>query len=124
MKLNLGHIKMKSLLIIIALSLITLTGCATSPRPWSTTEKTMLAASCLAMVADTYTTIDMLDRGHYEMNPMMGEYPSNGTVISVMALTQVAAAVLAHYWPAFRTWGLGGKTVFNAGLAFHNTQLK
>ena len=106
---------MKYLLIIILL----LTGCA-SPRPWTNAEKMMLGASCLAVAADMYTTMDGLHNGNYETNPCMGKHPSDGTVVSVMAITQIATIVLAHYLSDFRTWILGIKTGINTGFAFHN----
>ena len=106
---------MKYLFIILLL----FTGCATV-RPWTNSEKMILGASCLAVAADMYTTLDGLHDGNYEINPIMGKYPSDGTVISIMALTQVTTIVLAHYFPDFRTWILGIKTGINAGFAFHN----
>ena len=104
---------------LIILLLIVLPGCVT-PRPWTKAEKVMLGASCLAVVVDVYTTMDGQDNGHQETNPIMGKHPSNGTIISVMAITQVATIVLAHYWSDFRVWILGTKTGVNAGFAFHN----
>ena len=98
-----------------------LTGCAT--RPWTTQEKVLLGASCLATAADTYTTLDMLDNGNWEINPMMGEHPSDSQVIITMAATQTLIIVLAHYIPRFRSWLLGIKTGVNAGFAFHNMRL-
>ena len=108
---------MKTLLIIILL--IVLPGCVT-PRPWTKAEKVMLGASCLAVVADAYTTMDGQDNGHRETNPIMGKHPSDGTIISVMALMQVTTIVAAHYLPDFRSWILGVKSGVNAGFAFHN----
>ena len=108
---------MKTLLIIILL--IVLPGCVT-PRPWTKAEKIMLGASCLAVVADAYTTMDGQDHGHRETHPVMGKHPSDGTIISVMAITQIATVIVAHYWEGFRAWILGTKTGVNAGFAFHN----
>ena len=108
----------------LIISLIILTGCAHSPQPWTKAEKVLLVASCLATVADTYTTMEMRDNGYEEMNPMMDEHPSDGEVIVVLGIGQIAAILLAHYWPAFRTWGLGAKTIFNGGLAVHNSNLE
>ena len=106
---------MKYLLIAILL----FTGCATA-RPWTTEEKVMLGASCLAVVADAYTTMEGQDNGHRETNPAMGKHPSDGKIISVMAITQIATVIVAHYWEDFRSWILGTKTGINTGFAFHN----
>ena len=91
-----------------------------APRPWTKEEKIMLGASCLAVAADMTTTINGMHNGNSETNPTMGEHPSDAVVISVMALTQVATIVLAHYWEGFRVWILGTKTGINVGFAFHN----
>jgi len=107
-------VKIYSLMLILFLA-----GCATA-KPWTTDEKLMLAASCLAVAADAYTTLDGLHNGNYETNPIMGKHPSDGMVISVMALTQVATTIIAHYWGPWRSMVLGIKTGINAGFAFHN----
>ena len=106
----------------LAIIAIFLAGCATA-RPWTTEEKVLLGASCLAVVADTYTTLDGLHSGNSETNPIMGEYPSDGQVIITMAATQVLTIIVAHYWSDFRKWILGMKTGINAGFAFHNMRV-
>ena len=108
---------MKTLLIIILL--IVLPGCVT-PRPWTKAEKVMLGASCLAVAADMTTTLDGLNNGNWETNPMMGEYPSGSQVVLTMAATHAVFIIVAHYWSDFRKWILGIKTGVNAGFAFHN----
>jgi len=106
----------------LAIIAIFLAGCATA-RPWTTEEKVLLGASCLATVADAYTTLDMLDNGNWEINPMMGEHPSSSQVVLTMAATQVLTIIVAHYWSDFRAWILGIKTGINSGFAFHNMRL-
>jgi hypothetical protein len=101
--------------------MLILTGCA-SARPWTAQEKIMLSISCLAVVADMTTTINRMHDGGYETNPTMGKHPSDGTVISVMALTQVVTIIVAHYWGPWRSMVLGIKTGINAGFAFHNVR--
>ena len=107
---------MKTLFILL---LVALTGCA-SVRPWTTEEKVLLAASCLAVAADMTTTLDGLNNGNWETNPMMGEYPSDSQVVLTMAATHAVFIIVAHYWSDFRVWILGTKTGVNAGFAFHN----
>ena len=109
--------KVCSLVIILLL-----VGCAS--RPWTKEEKFLLGVSCLATVADMTTTIQMLDNGNWEMNPIMGKHPSDGQVVITMAATQAIVIVLAHYWDDFRSWMLGIKTGINAGFAIHNSRLK
>ena len=107
---------MKYFIIILLLA-----GCA-SPQPWTNKEKAMLGASCLAAAADMATTLNGMHDGHSETHPVMGRHPSDGTVISVMVMTQVATIVLAHYWEGLRVWILGIKTGINIGFAFHDTR--
>ena len=83
----------------------------------------LLGVSCLATIADTVTTLDMLDEGNWEINPMMGKHPTDGQVIITMGITQALTIVLAHWWDDFRSWILGVKTGINAGFAFHNMRL-
>ena len=106
-------------IVIIAMFLA---GCA-NVRPWTKQEKVLLGASCLATVADMTTTLDMLDNGNWEINPMMGEHPSSGQVVLTMAATQVLTIIVAHYWSDFRAWILGIKTGINTGFAFHNMRM-
>ena len=112
--------QMKQALFIIVLS-IALSGCATT-RPWSTTEKAMLVASCLAAAADIHTT--MADGEINEINPIIGPHPSNERFVGFMVTSQLLTIVLAHYCEDFRTWMLGIKTGINAGFAFSNTRTK
>ena len=108
---------MKYFLIVILL----LSGCA-SVRPWTTEEKLMLGASCIATFADGYTTIKGLHDGCSETNPITGKNPSDGVVISFMAITQGFSIIVAHYWEEYRMWLLGMKTGVNAGFAWHNAR--
>ena len=109
---------MKVLPLLIVYILL-ITGCGTV-RPWTTEEKMMLGLSCLAVAADAYTTMEGMNMGNSETNPIMGKHPSNGTIISVMAITQMVTIIGAHYWESMRLWILGVKTGANAVCIFHN----
>ena len=111
----------KSLLTIILL--ITLTGCVT-PRPWTKAEKAMLIASCLATATDVFTTDRAINNGCEEIGvpkTLLGKHPTIGRLIAFGSITQATAIVVAHYWPDFRLWGLGFKTVANSGAAVWNS---
>jgi len=112
-------LKLSKILIICLLFM----GCATA-RPWTTEEKVLLGVSCLASVADTLTTLDGLNNGARELNPVMGEYPSKGKVIAVMGIGQIVTIIVAHYWESARLWILGLKTGANAACTFHNLRQK
>ena len=109
---------MKVLTIIICL--ISLTACAT-PRPWTKGEKAMLWASCGATALDVITTLDGLDNDCSEANMAIGKDPSNATVILFSTAIQACFVVVAHYFPDFRLWGLGGKTIASGGAALWNS---
>ena len=109
---------MKNSIIII----IFITGCSFHPRPWTSTEKTMMFASFGAAYADYQTTHDLLNRNGHENNPIMGKHPSDEKLVTYMLTSQIIATVLAHYFPKYRKALLGGKTILNGSLAIHNSQ--
>ena len=100
-------------------------GCATiDVRPWTTGEKVLLGASCLAAVADAYTTTRFLDNPYnYEMNPILGMHPSDTKVVTYMISSQAIMIILAHYFPKYRSWILGVKTGLNTVGAINNSTL-
>ena len=107
----------------LAIIAIFLAGCATA-RPWTTEEKVLLGASCLAMAADTYTTTRFLDNeNNWEVNPILGRHPSDTKVVMYMFSSQVVAIILAHYFPEYRSWILGVKTGLNTVGAVNNSTL-
>ena len=110
---------MRQLLIILLL--ITLTGCAATPRPWTTAEKAMLGASFVAAGADAYTTVQGLNNGCSEGNPIMGSSPSNATVIGFTVLVQLGFWAAAHFIPEHRMWILGTKTIISGSCAVWNS---
>jgi len=103
----------------LAIIAILLAGCA-NVRPWTTEEKVLLGASCLAAMTDTITTCDGMDKGKSEINPIMGKYPSKNKVILVMGISQIVTIIVSHYWESMRQWVLGAKTVANTACTFHN----
>jgi len=104
---------MKYLIILF----LVLPGCVTT-RSWTTQEKILLGMSCLAVIADVYTT--MADGEINEINPIIGPDPSNGKFIGYMITSQMVTVILAHYVPQYRNWILGLKTGANIGCVFHN----
>lgn len=111
---------MKANISILILGVVLIVGCGT-PRPWTKGEKAMFLASCLATGLDTYTTIEGLNNGCSELSVFVGKNPSNTTVIIFSGVIQLGFGVVAHYFPDFRLWGLGGKTIANTGAAVWNS---
>jgi hypothetical protein len=106
---------MKKLFIISLL----LTGCAT----WTPADKALLIASWTAAGADYYTTSRAIDRGYNELNPAMGSNPSDTELLTAIIVSQTAITILAHTFPKWRKWLLGGSAVIHAGCAVHNERL-
>lgn len=106
--------------ILLLITLLILTSCATTPRPWTRTEKLMLVASCIAAGADAYTTIEGINNGCSETNVFISGQPSTGIVIAFTGILQVGFILKAHYWPDLRKWILGSKTFVNTGCAIRN----
>jgi len=100
--------------------ILTLTACAHSPRPWTTTEKTLLVASTLAAAADYYTSERIMDRGGSARNLILGKHHSRAHLAGCMVGSQTLAVIISHYIPWLRKPLLGVKTAINAGLAIHN----
>lgn len=114
---------MKILNLLIILLLVS--SCAHyNPRPWTKHEKTALIWSCAASAADMYTTTQFLkEEGTYEINPLLGEHPSDAEVIGVLVTAQVLAIWISHYFPDLRIPLLCGKGAVHTGFAVHNTTL-
>jgi len=81
--------------------------------------------SIAASAADAYTTTRFLDnKNNRELNPIMGQHPSDARVYITQAISQVLFTLVLHYFlPDYRATALWGKTVFNGGLAVHNSTL-
>ena len=115
MKTSKYHLAIMPALIFIVM----LAGCS-----WSRGDIMWGAASTAATVADGYTTSQFLDNpANRELNPILGEHPSNGEIFIVLATGQVITLTLAHFFPKLRPWILPGKTIINTSFAIHNYQL-
>ena len=108
---------------LIIISLLILTSCV-HYRPWTKTEKVMLAGSWLAAGADYYTSERALDDpGNHEMNPLIDKHPTDFELATYMLTSQIGITILAHCFPKWRSWLLGGKAAINTGCAIHNSKL-
>ena len=110
-------------LVYLCLFLFLLSGCATTPRPWTPQEKTLLAWSILAVGADMITTNQALSKpGHYEINPYLTKHPSKGRVIITLSLSHLVLIGITHFYPSLRVPFLGGKAFINTAAAIHNSR--
>ncbi len=108
--------------------------CRAEPKPWSESEKIVLAWSILASVADMYTTTQAMNNPYnYEVNPIIGRHPSDGKVVLCLGISQVIAVAIAHWHPVIdfpligkvnmRHGFLGFKAVVNTACAINNSFL-
>lgn len=110
------------MVLIFFIILFLVTSCAT-PRPWTKGEKTAAYFFIAAHFADGYTTSQSLDNGNYEMNPILGKYPSDSELVVYFSVTGAIALVLSHYKPSLRKPLLYGYGSVNTAFAIHNHQL-
>jgi len=109
-------------LIFIVLIFPFLCSCA-SPRPWTKQEKVAAGFFLLGHTADALTTSQLTDNGNYEMNPILGKYPSDSEVGIYFSLTAISAITLCHFYPSLRQPLLFGYGMTNFSLAVYNEQL-
>jgi len=113
---------MLRLSVILLTTVLLISSCA-SPRPWTKEEKIAAGYFCLSHVADYYTTKQMLDKGHKELNPALGENPSNTELIVYFPLTATIGLSLSHFFPKLRKPLLYGYGSLSFGAAIHNQTL-
>ena len=106
----------------IALLLVFLTACA-SPRPWTKQEKVAAGFFLVAHSANGITTSRIDNHGNYEMNPAMGEHPSDTGVIVYFSLTGLGALTISHFYPRLRQPLLYGYGSVNTYFAIHDCRI-
>jgi len=70
---------------------------------------------------DAYTTMEGMDRGAVELNPILGKHPSDGTII--ISKVAIAAAITAIYlkWPNKKTrYLVAGQSLFGTAAVVNN----
>ena len=95
-------------------------GCASSPRPWTKMEKTLLISSFLACGADIATTERAQANGAHEANTIVyGDHASRSEMVIGMGISQGLIFAIGHYIPAARK-PLFGISVVGHGAATVN----
>ena len=112
-------------LLLGLIPLLILQGCAhlPKPRPWDRTEKVMLVLSVAAVGADCYTTERFLEKGYRELNPLIGEHPTDTELVVRGGALYGVFLLIAHYIPGLRKILLMGQTTRNTGAAIGNSKL-
>ena len=96
-------------------------------RAWNWVDSALAALVVLAVAADGASTIDFLNRGGVEGNPLLGERPTRVAVISACilgaaALVATARLVLGRSVALRRAW-LAVWTIVEGEVAWNNTTL-
>ena len=106
--------------IAIIILCIALSGCAPNYK-YDKVDKMLLTTAIIAQVADGVTTSQALDRGAVELNPLVGEDPSD---LQIIAIKTFAIGVLiwggSKLKPTPRKWAFGFATLLGVGAAINN----
>ena len=109
---------MKRLLIAI-IAIACLSGCCV--QEWIRTDRQLWYTWTALKTADTIQTLHISkSKAYYEVNPILGEDPSQEAVIGYMVSTWLAATLLADKFPAMRRAILGIYIGSSATCVFHN----
>jgi hypothetical protein len=111
--------------IVAVLIMLWLSGCAMSKVPFDTTEKVLVGGMIAGQAWDGASTINGLNRGCTEGNPLIGENPSDATIIGVKVLVAggllwIANATDDHL---IRKVVLGIGMITGAGAGLYNSTL-
>ncbi len=91
---------------------------------WTQTEIGLQALSTGLQIIDWGTTLDMADRydeGYYELNPILGKYPSKGNVNTYFAISIACNILVSHFLSNDkRKWWLSGRIIISGYLINNN----
>lgn len=93
---------------------------------WTPTDKALLAASTTMLILDWGQTLYIAKNPvrFHELNPILGEHPSVGSVNTYFAAAIIGNYLLADWLGATnRRLYLGGITALEAGVVLHNRGL-
>ena len=97
-----------------------LSGCA----GWSRLDKGLAVASSATTAIDILSSNEIIRNGGYEKSSAWGRHPRPEEVaaglIGVQLLTLGVAHLVGLFYPEWRTWILGGKTVAGTVIIIHN----
>ena len=94
---------------------------------WDQETKTMFVASSIAITADWATTRNMTsryDEGYYELNTILGPYPSRDRVDAYMIGMLVTNYFITDWLPEeYRIFYLGVRTIAHGSAANNNMNI-
>ena len=87
-------------------------------------NKVTLTTMGIAQALDGITTTRGINAGAVEMNPILGENPSAGSIAIFTGVAIGVKWIAGHFLPAkWRNWFWGGATVISTGAAIHNNNV-
>jgi hypothetical protein len=112
-------------IIIIILSVFFVSCSAYAYDSWDTTDKYLLALSYMAIMADTITTHKSLNENTHEINPILGDDPSDRKLTLFFVGNVIAITIVAHLFPTYyRKWFLGITSGIKFGSAYWNYRME
>jgi len=121
-----GKTKFQKRCLCIGLVLIfgaTVIACFGMKYKYTKADKIAIGGLIVATAADVGTTIDGLNNGARETNPIFGEDPSSVSLILVSAAVTGALIYLSHWWASKERQMLWVLTLFHGFAAGHNYQV-
>ena len=103
-----------------------------SSSSWTGWNKFWFGSAIVGQGSDAYTTINALDSGGCkEVNPILGEDPSSGSIILIKIAATGACVLIAEYildghpkQQEYRNWAYGALAVIGGGAAIWNSSQK
>lgn len=107
--------------VFLVITALIVSGCAQFDK-LSTYDKANLAAFWGIKAADTITTMEGMDRGGTELNPILGEHPSDGTLVAASLLSCGIVTGLYLWKPESKLWRwmVTGLNVVGVGVVINN----
>ncbi len=91
---------------------------------WDSTDKALLGVLTVTSAADAYTTMEGMDQGLRELNPILGSHPSDAEIALFTAGVVLGGWYLAqHMEPKDRKMFLTILSFIKGGAALHNYQM-
>lgn len=110
--------------LLLCLLLITTSSCAITTEPWSRSSKAAAVAMTMGTIADMYSTSQLIHKGGYELNPLLGSHPSDTTLaVFGLCITGLWLGIAELMPDNYRTWFLATVGILSFAGAGRNLYL-
>ena len=91
---------------------------------WDAKDKALMGGVVITSGFDAWTTMEGMDRGYKELNPILGNHPSDGAIIAHSLTIVLLGYYFAQYMhPTERKIFLTFLSLIKGGAAVHNWRL-